>query len=156
MEETPRHLLEHDRQRDRDLEQEDWERDPEHKLMFAKPPRRYRATKDEWINFHEWRAEQPCWICGGRSTNTHHIYPRGQGGDDRLENFAALCGSGTTGCHGRIEARDPVARARLRLALRDENLLYLSAKLGVEHARAWLDRNYPPPGAFACEVPEWA
>lgn len=40
-----------------------------------------------------------CVICGAKSTNRHHRKPR-RHGDDTPANMLALCGSGTTGCHG--------------------------------------------------------
>ncbi len=139
----PRHLEDYDRAVLRELDQRDWEESDTR--ILPKPPRRYRATKDEWINFHEWRSEQTCWVCKqARATNTHHIYPRSQGGDDFIENFAPLCGSGTTGCHGLIEARDPSARAALGAALTHENCAYLVRKLGSQDAAAaWIERHYP-------------
>ena len=50
-----------------------------------------------------------CCRCGATAESIHHRKPRGMGGtrDDRandLRNLVSLCGSGTTGCHGRIEA----------------------------------------------------
>lgn len=138
----PLYLQAHDRAVDRENEQREWEADDTR--ILPKPARRYRATKDEWIEFHEWRSEQTCWVChSARATNTHHIYPRGQGGDDYIENLAPLCGTGTTGCHGRIHARDLVARSLLRQSMTSDNLAYLIHKLGDGPAAAWLERHYP-------------
>ena len=63
---------------------------------------RYRMTQDY------------CAVCGMRATNCHHIVPRGLGETIRLETpkgtwemrspLIALCGTGTTGCHGRFHA----------------------------------------------------
>lgn len=83
-----------------------------------------------------------CRLCPKPYESLHHIYPRGQGGDDVLVNLAPVCGSGTTGCHGRLEARDREARAALRDSLTLANRLYLTYKLGLR-AEAWLDRNLP-------------
>lgn len=43
-----------------------------------------------------------CAACGGTGATQHHVVPRGgpHYGDDVIENLVALCGSGTTGCHG--------------------------------------------------------
>ena len=42
--------------------------------------------------------------CEGRATNIHHRLPRGNPRcTNELGNLVDLCGSGTTGCHGRIE-----------------------------------------------------
>lgn len=44
-----------------------------------------------------------CEVCGiASATNWHHRKNRSQGGGDELSNALHLCGSGTTGCHGRI------------------------------------------------------
>lgn len=60
------------------------------------------------------RAGYLCEKCLGplgtlEGMSVHHRRPRGMGGTKRpgineAENLLALCGSGTTGCHGRIEA----------------------------------------------------
>jgi hypothetical protein len=45
-------------------------------------------------------------VCLGRIQNGHHRDPRGEGGTKIKETAAtylAVCGSGTTGCHGWIE-----------------------------------------------------
>lgn len=56
------------------------------------------------------RSQFLCEVCWrALSTNTHHRRPRGMGGSkdpvtDSVVNLLRLCGSGTTGCHGWIEA----------------------------------------------------
>ena len=56
--------------------------------------RRYKLTTDT------------CAVCGARATNVHHIVPKRNGYTFALHNhelrspLIALCGSGTTGCHG--------------------------------------------------------
>jgi hypothetical protein len=62
-----------------------------------------------------------CVCCGtpidgerGRDWSLHHRRPRGMGGTHRITtaaNLIAVCGSGTTGCHHRIEAHRAEARA---------------------------------------------
>lgn len=61
--------------------------------------RRYRLTQDF------------CAVCGGRATNCHHIVPIGRGeyleapdGQRLRSPLIALCGTGTTGCHGKFHA----------------------------------------------------
>jgi len=55
-----------------------------------------------------------------------------------------LCGSGTTGCHGLVEARSAVT---LRLLwehidiCRPDVVDYLYDRMGDEQAKAWLRRN---------------
>lgn len=51
-----------------------------------------------------------CRRCGhavGEDFSRHHRIPRGAGGSSRVDrpsNLVTVCGSGTTGCHGRIES----------------------------------------------------
>ena len=58
------------------------------------------------------RSAGRCEMCGGNlhvlAGSVHHRRPRRMGGDRRPEtslasNGLAICGSGTTDCHGRIE-----------------------------------------------------
>ena len=52
------------------------------------------------------RAGAACEICGSfGATNAHHRRNRSQVGKDVLSNLMLLCGSGTTGCHGRVTTR---------------------------------------------------
>lgn len=56
------------------------------------------------IGGHEIRGDER-----GRDWSIHHRVPRGMGGSRRPElnapaNLLLACGSGTTGCHGAIEA----------------------------------------------------
>lgn len=58
------------------------------------------------------RAGGRCEVCGTRLTgpwSRHHRRPRRMGGDRRpdvneLANLLLICGTATTGCHGRIES----------------------------------------------------
>ena len=107
-----------------------------------KPAKRYRATPAEWKYMRSLLLVEPCAICGGRSESLHHIYKRGQGGGDLLVNLAPVCGSGTTGCHGKLEARDPEALATLGRWIGVAFITYLASVLGdTDRAWAWVDRN---------------
>lgn len=61
----------------------------------------------------EVRAGGRCEMCGGGLTgpwSRHHRLPRRMGGSKRpdingLANLLLICGTATTGCHGRIESR---------------------------------------------------
>jgi len=49
------------------------------------------------------RSDRICEVCGNQqATNVHHRKNRSQGGTWATSNLLHLCGSGTTGCHGRI------------------------------------------------------
>lgn len=59
-------------------------------------------TKATRTALHE-RALHCCEVCGQHgATNAHHRTNRSQGGTDTLGNLMLVCGSGCTGCHGRI------------------------------------------------------
>lgn len=91
-----------------------------------------------------------CALCGrGASQRSlHHIYPKGQGGDDVEACLVMFCGHGTAGCHGRIEAHDRETMEDFRDYIdreRSDFIEYLDAKLGgLEQALAWLDRYVAP------------
>jgi len=89
------------------------------------------------------RDQGACRICGGKYgrswMSVHHLVGRGQGGDDVPANGVLLCGSGTTGCHGKVEGYMAGARSRLRARLLPAELAYIVEK----KSRAWLDRHYP-------------
>lgn len=103
-----------------------------------KPSKRKKASPKQWRRLREKRALR-CTICGALPTSLHHIVPRSLGGDDVDENLVALCGDGTTGCHGLVEARDPHAVARLRAGLTPEQLKYVLEKKGP----SFLARHLP-------------
>ncbi len=71
-----------------------------------------------------------CRICGATPITFHHLVPKGSPyhGGDTEANWVPLCGSGTTGCHGLIEARDELA-SRMLL----ERLTDLEYSYGVDH-----------------------
>ena len=87
-----------------------------------------------------------CATCDERSATGHHVLARGAPyfGDDVPENIVPLCGSGTTGCHGRIENEDALTRVRLGVHIareRPDVLVYLEEKLGAVAAADWLCRR---------------
>ena len=54
-----------------------------------------------------------------------------------------LCGSGTTGCHGFIEASDTTTKWQLAFYIQDSRpdiLAYLDERFPAEGASAWLRR----------------
>lgn len=75
-----------------------------------KPERRKKADRPEWDTITDAvkaRDGEGCLLCGAPDVTRHHVLSRSLGGDDAAENVILLCGSGTTGCHGLVEAHDP-------------------------------------------------
>ena len=95
-------------------------------------------------------AFDECVICAGIDISIHHILSKSSTasgvGDDVWENLAPLCGDGTTGCHGGVEAElDSVCRAfGIYIAQeRPDTVEYLTRKLGSPEAAAeFLRRRY--------------
>lgn len=94
--------------------------------------------------------EPRCVLCPNPSATGHHVIPRGGPyyGDDVPENIVAVCGSGTTGCHGEIEARREWALRSLGEYLatrRPDTIAYVREKLARGNAPdagdAWLERH---------------
>lgn len=90
------------------------------------------------------RMIHECQVTGERRNglSLHHInrHPR----DDVPGNLVMVDGSGTTGFHGRLEARDPVALRMLGEHIvehRPDTLEYLRWRYG-DTAEAWLERHY--------------
>lgn len=85
-----------------------------------------------------------CVMCG-TPASLHHIYPRGQGGDDVESNLIGLCGDGVTGHHGLMEANDIWTRIWLGEYLaqhRPDLMFYMQGKLGEEAGREWLRQKF--------------
>ena len=96
-----------------------------------------RIVDPDLMRQAHWAFDE-CIICGGIDITIHHILPRSQLGDDVWENLVPLCGSGTHGCHGAVEAGlDSACRALGLYVMRErpDTLAYLERKLGSEGAR---------------------
>lgn len=57
---------------------------------------------------------------------------------DVADNLVPLCGTGTTGCHGLVEAFDPWACSTLAANLTDAEVAYVADKKGA----GFLERRY--------------
>lgn len=98
-------------------------RDREARARVTKTIRRQRPTGPTPVQRRAvaCRANWCCELCGTQLGDPghparwyephsfHHRRPRGMGGTTRVEtneppNLLLLCGTGTTGCHGRVEA----------------------------------------------------
>lgn len=104
-----------------------------------KAPSRIIEDKEGWEQLRRIKLA-PCRVCGETWLPTlHHLVPRSLGGDDVPDNLVPVCGHGTRGCHGLIEAHDPETLARLRAALTTAEAAYVLRKKGLP----FLDRYYP-------------
>lgn len=111
--------------------------------MAEPDPRPERRVRTPGLLSLLHRRYRECQVTGATGRlSLHHInrHPR----DDVIGNLVMVEGSGTTGYHGRLEARDPVALALLGQYIveqRPDTLDYLQWRFG-EQAGAWLERHY--------------
>lgn len=80
-----------------------------------------------------------CTLCNEWARTMHHLVPRSLGGEDVLENVVPVCGDGTRGCHGLLEANDPEARRALRKKLLGCHTDYIT----MTKSPHFLDLYYP-------------
>lgn len=103
--------------------------------MAATDPKPPARVRDPHLLRRLHRIWRECALCGTgrRPLSLHHVskHPR----DDVQANLVMLCGSGTTGCHGRVEHHDPDAVTRLNAHLRGrpDTVAYLASR-----QREWL------------------
>lgn len=67
-------------------------------------PKRAHPTRAEETTAYEMvtlRDQGRCVYCGAGNVTRDHRQPRSLGGRTVVENLHLLCGSGTTGCHGK-------------------------------------------------------
>lgn len=105
---------------------------------------RYRATSSEWADLLVLLklTHRCCQVCRRDDCGplgAHHLVGRDLGGDDVFDNLALLGGSGTSGCHGKVQELDPEACWMLRTHMKPEQALYVARKAGA----GTLDRYYP-------------
>jgi len=109
-----------------------------------RPPRRTKATLAEWKRLRQQKlAGKTCRVCDEPAETLHHLVPKSLGGDDVANNLVGVCGSGTTGCHGLVEARNSVACRALGDALTSDELSYVLARKGpvfLERYFYWKER----------------
>ena len=105
--------------------------------MPKKSRRKTGATDEVRMNVMA-RASFRCERCGstlmGVPVSVHHRRPRAMGGTKRLDtnypsNLMALCGTGTSGCHGWIEQNRQVAYEEGWLVRQHEEPSKVSVKL---------------------------
>jgi hypothetical protein len=103
-------------------------------LRDPKPAKkRIKANSDEWQRLRKAKLDW-CRVCNTNpfSMTLHHLVPKSLGGDDVMDNLVPLCGSGTTGCHGLIEARDEWACSLLGQRLAVKERAYVLEKKGPD------------------------
>lgn len=103
-----------------------------------------KRIKDPKVMRDMHAAGVQCVLCAKRGS-LHHVLPRSRGGDDVYENLIGLCGSGTTGHHGLVEAYDLDTRNDIGswlLSERPDIIDYVKRRLGDEEGAAWLERKY--------------
>lgn len=112
--------------------------------MTSDPKREPRIRDRELLRRMHFEFEE-CVLCGNVEFSIHHFLKRSQGGDDVRENLTALCGHGTAGCHGRVEASEEEACRALGVHVtryRADTVAYLGRRLeSPEAAAEWLQRH---------------
>lgn len=88
------------------------------------------------------RRWKSCALCGATwPTTLHHISNKPR--DDLEANLVMLCGSGTTGCHGKITANDATKKWELATHIhskRPDTIAYLNWRFPIEGAAEWTQR----------------
>ena len=102
------------------------------------------------------RADSRCELCGAFSFgfmgySFHHRKPRGMGGtknkkSEKPSNIILLCGSGTTGCHGRVESMRDWSRDNGILVCQSDDPLQVKIKLLVGWCHLLDDGSYVTTG----------
>lgn len=82
-----------------------------HAEYYGKPHIHAYYKRDD-TDSHTREEHSRCFICGKLATNVHHCPPKSRGRQFQLQTpmgifilkpaLFALCGSGTTGCHGKF------------------------------------------------------
>ncbi|MEU1550276.1 HNH endonuclease [Nocardia sp. NPDC005745] len=76
------------------------------------------------------RCGGQCERCRAPGVTMHHRWKRGQGGPWTPSNVIALCGSGTTGCHGWVEHNPAAAH--------ESGLWLFNGEHDTQRQRVWL------------------
>jgi hypothetical protein len=109
-----------------------------------KPEKRYKASQSDWDTIHKHFEFHPCVSCGQRHESLHHAVPKSQRGADVIPNLVPLCGDGSRGCHGTLEAHSPgwervAAAVRSWICTDPHRWAYVLGMLG----EARFDKRYP-------------
>lgn len=103
-------------------------------------PKKEGRVKDPKVTSRTVAKRRACFCggtlpgCDGKAATGHHVLSKAQGGDDVEANIVPASGSGTTGCHGLIEAENVTARRVLGEYLvleRYDTIAYVREKLAT-------------------------
>jgi 5-methylcytosine-specific restriction endonuclease McrA len=108
--------------------------------MTTDPKRAPRRRDPDLLRILHASPLRECCLCGTiEQLELHHVYPRGQGGDDARANLVFLCKTE----HQRVTVNDPVALKLLGehvMSERPDIVDYLRSKLGAG-AEEWMRRR---------------
>lgn len=107
--------------------------------QLARPSKPARPSAQRQREMRE-RKQGPCRVCGQTGPNNlHHVLPRHYGLIAWTEsNLIPLCGSGTTGCHGLVEAHDRAAVLAMARSLTNSEYAYVIDRGG----EGFFERRY--------------
>lgn len=96
----------------------------------------YNAFRDNLLGRESVVDTDRCVVCGRYANNEHHVIPKGMGSVprhvERMIPRLKLCGSGTTGCHGKAHAK------RLHFAYTDtQGWLWFESRAAIDDELAW-------------------
>lgn len=80
---------------------------------------------------------QHAYRCLGMAQTMHHRRKRSQGGEWRPSNILHVCGDGTRGCHGYIEANPAMARKYGLWLFAGQHPVSSPAKVAFRGTSAW-------------------
>lgn len=109
---------------------------PSRKLLKGRKVRAQRKVTKDVRSYVFARERDRCRICRMRSAESmHELKPRSLGGKVSRHNSVAVCGSGTTGCHGLAQAHE-IEWCEWTLSGSAEETLHFHAK--TRNAAEWL------------------
>lgn len=70
--------------------------------MTAPDPKPAARIVDRKATTRKLLEDRTCRACGRPASSGHHLLPKGERGDDVVDNVIPLCGDGASGCHGAL------------------------------------------------------
>jgi hypothetical protein len=87
-------------------------------------------------------VDRVCRVCENDAHSFHHTPPRSWGGLNVADAGGPVCGDGTTGCHGKVEAMDEAARREYGKRMKPDEIAYVLWLLGEARGRHFLRERY--------------